>query len=139
MFPGADARAGAVYTEGGERVEIFTAVFAEQLQGKEAVGYGTSLLGPGLVAESPVAGAGGPWREIRARDGGGASWLIRYAYRLDDSWHGSAMRLQIGYGLRSFTGAPAVAVLAMRSACAGSDCSAAANALQRLAGRFERL
>jgi hypothetical protein len=118
---------------------VFSAVFAEQLQGKEAVGYGTSLLGPGLVAVSPTTGAGEPWREIRARDAGGATWLIRHAYRLDDSWHGSALRLQLDYGWRSFVRAPVVAVFAMRSVCAGDDCLGAAKALQQFAGRFDQL
>jgi exosortase A len=139
VFAGADARAAAVYAAGGERVEVFSAVFAEQLQGKEAVGYGTSLLGPGLVAVSPTTGAGEPWREIRARDAGGATWLIRHAYRLDDTWHGSALRLQLDYGWRSLARSPVVAVVAMRSVCAGDDCVGAAKALQQFAGRFERL
>lgn len=138
QFPGADAEARAVYAANGERVELYTAVFAEQRQGKEAVGHATSLLGPGLVPASATGSASGAWREFRARGPDGTPYLIFYSYRLDASWHGSPMRLQLDYGLRSFTGAPAVAVVALRSACALEDCAGASRALQEVAAQLER-
>ena len=115
----------------GDGVTSYAAIYAEQHQGKEVIYFGNSILGPGLRrAGSSAAQPAGRWMEQRAASTDGRVWLIWYAYRMDDRWYRSALRLQLAYGFDSLVDKPVVALIALRAACAGGDCDAARAGLE---------
>jgi exosortase A len=132
-FPGADREFFGTHA-GAPDVQFYSAGFASQRQGKEIAGFRTSALGASLhrtrVAAGPVPA---PWREEAAIDDAGVGWLVWHAYRLDDRWYTSRLRLQLEYGFRSLTGAPAAAVIALRARCERPDCADARASLTRFA------
>jgi hypothetical protein len=132
-FPGADREIHGIYAGGSPQVEIHIAGFAEQRQGKELMGHETSLLGD-LKPTRGAGAAAAPWKELAALDAQGVRWLLWYSYRMDGRWYPSPLRLQVEYGIRSLTGAPAAAVVALRARCEPTHCESARNALAEIAG-----
>jgi hypothetical protein len=131
VFIGADLFQRAAFARDAHIVEGFAALYADQHQGKELVGFNNSVLGESLNVQRRAASAGaGPWMEMEAADGRGDRWLVWYAYRLDRQWYAKTLPLQIQYGVRSLTSAPLSAVVAFRTRCSGEDCSAARETLR---------
>jgi exosortase A len=133
LFPGADREIHGIYA-GSPSVEIHIAGFADQRQGKELTGHDTSLLGD-LKRARGAGAAPAPWNELSALDARGGRWLLWYSYRMDGHGYPNPLRLQVEYGLRSLTGAPAAAVVALRARCDTTDCESARDALTDIAGR----
>jgi exosortase A len=132
VFVGADATQRAAFSNSSATVESFAALYADQRQGKELMGYDNSVGGEALRVRRRASSAG-PWLEMEAVDARGESWLLWYAYRLDQQWYGRTLPLQVHYGIRSLLFAPVSAVIAFRTSCAGEDCSAARTLLREFA------
>lgn len=126
VYPNADATATGSFGD----VEFYIAGFRSQGQGKELAGFSTSLLGETLHRARVRRGeVPAPWGENAAIDDSGRRWLVWSAYRMDDRWYRNALALQIEYGFRSLTGAPAAAIVALRTRCDSDDCAGARRAL----------
>ena len=131
VFIGADLMQRAAFSKDSHTIEGFAAVYADQHQGKELVGFNNSVLGESLTIRRRAASAGaGPWTEMEADDWRGERWLLWYAYRLDQQWYARTLPMQLQYGVRSLTSAPLSAVVAFRTLCAGEDCSTARTLLR---------
>lgn len=115
-------------------VQTYTALYAQQRQGKEVVGYGNSPLGEGwrVLAATPSV-APPAWTELQIEGTSGERWLLWYANRLDERWYASPLRMQLDYGLRSIAGAPAAGALLVRVRCMADECAAARESLRRFA------
>lgn len=131
VFVGADVTQRAAFSKSSNTVESFAALYADQHQGKELMGYTNSVVGEALRIRRRAGAV--PWLEVEAVDSRGDSWLLWYAYRLDGQWYDRALPLQLQYGIRSLTSAPLSAVVAFRTRCAGEDCSAARTTLREFA------
>jgi exosortase A len=131
-FAGATREIHGVLHDTGLPVEVHVAGYESQTQGAELVGFRNSLLGEKL-RRARGAQAPAPWTEVAAASGTDRS-VIWYAYRLDDRWYSNPLRMQIDYGLRSVTGAPGAAVIALRARCAAADCSSARESLASISG-----
>lgn len=131
VFIGADLIQRAAFAKDSHAVEGFAAVYADQHQGKELVGFNNSVLGESLIVRSRAARADvGSWTQMEAADWRGDRWLVWYAYRLDQQWYARTLPMQLQYGVRSLTSAPLSALVAFRTRCAGEDCSTARATLQ---------
>ncbi len=131
VFIGADLIQRGAFARGSSKVEGYAALYADQHQGKELVGFNNSVLGESLTLRRRAASAGaGPWIQTEAADWRGDRWLVWYAYRLDQQWYARTLPMQIQYGVRSLTSAPLSAVVAFRTPCGGEDCSAARETLR---------
>ncbi|MET0534961.1 MAG: exosortase A [Steroidobacter sp.] len=131
VFVGADLIQRAAFSQDTRTVEGFAALYADQHQGKELVGFNNSVLGESMTVRRRASSASvRPWMEMEAADWRGKRWLVWYAYRLDRQWYDRTLPLQIQYGVRSLVSAPLSAVAAFRTPCAGDDCSAARAALR---------
>jgi EpsI family protein len=131
VFTGADLIQRAAFSKQSHTVEGFAALYANQHQGKELVGFNNSVLGESLTVRRRAVSAGAaPWTEMEAVDWRGERWLVWYAYKLDQRWFARTLPLQIQYGVRSLTSAPLSAVVAFRTPCAGEDCSTARETLR---------
>jgi exosortase A len=138
VFIGADLIQRAAFAKDSHAVEGFAALYADQHQGKELVGFNNSVLGESLNVQRRATSAGaGPWMAMEATDWRGERWLVWYAYRLDQQWYARTLPMQIQYGLRSLTSAPLSAVVAFRTRCAGEDCSAARETLREFTASTE--
>ena len=126
-FPGASRELHGSFVEEGTTVEFHAAGYLAQHQGAELVGFGNSLLGEKL-RRGPRGTAPAPWKEQLA-DGAGGRSVIWSAYRLDDRWYSSSLRVQLDYGLRSLWSAPAGAVIALRAPCTATSCDSARQTL----------
>jgi exosortase A len=130
QFLGADASVHARYVTDGHDVEIYTAIYIAQHQGKELVAYDNSILGTERADVLKESNAG-TWRELEVRSAVGPE-LIRYQYRIGAMRTSDDLRAQISYGLQSFVEAPLSRLIALRTDCA-PDCAAARQRLNDLA------
>ena len=130
-FPGADREFHGAIGDGPARVEVYAAGFAAQRQGKELSGFLTSVTGEMRRARSAGV-APAPWSELAAVDNAGGHWLVWYSYRMNERRYRDALRVQLDYGLGSFFGNPAAAVIALRARCEMADCAGARVALTRV-------
>ena len=131
VFIGADVLQKAAFAKDSQTVEGFAAIYADQHQGKELVGFNNSVLGESMTVKRRASSAGtGPWTEMETADWRGDRWLLWYAYRLDQQWYARTLPMQIQYGVRSLTSAPLSAMVAFRTPCAGEDCLAARERLR---------
>jgi hypothetical protein len=96
------------------------------------MGFTNSLEGESLHVRRRASGEH-PWLEMEAMDTSGVSWLLWYSYRLDDRWYDRPLSLQLRYGVDALIGAPVSSVIAMRTACMGTDCATARTTLQNFA------
>jgi hypothetical protein len=134
IFAGADVTQRTSYSQAGNTVEGYAALYADQQQGKELADFNNSVTGAALSIRGRSSSAGqGPWLELEAADSRGERWLLWYAYRLDEDWHHKALPMQLQYGMRSLISAPLSAVVAFRARCLGEECSAAREALRAVA------
>lgn len=131
VFVGADVTQRATFAKAATCVESFAALYADQHQGKELIGYGNSVAGEALRVRRRASAA--PWLEMEVVDSRGDSFLLWYAYRLDQRWYDRTLPFQLQYGARSLTSAPLSAVVAFRTRCRGEDCSAARSTLREFA------
>lgn len=132
VFDGADVIERATFAQSASTIEAYAAVYGDQHQGKELMGFTNSLQGESLHVRRRASGAP-PWLEIEAVDARGTSWLLWYSYRLDDRWYDRPLSLQVQYGIGALVGAPVSSVIAFRTACMGTDCAAARTTLQNFA------
>ncbi len=115
-------------------VQTFTALYAQQRQGKEVVGYGNSASGEGWRVLGTTRQVAPPaWTELEVESMSGERWLLWSASRLDERWYASPLRMQLDYGLRSITGAPAAGALLVRARCTEDECDAARESLRGFA------
>jgi exosortase A len=128
VFVGADLTQRQSYAKSTTTIEGFAALYADQHQGKELIGFNNSVAGETLRVRRR-AGADN-WLEMEVTDARGDNWLLWYAYRLDERWYDRTLPLQLQYGVRSLMSAPLSAVVAFRTPCAGEDCSAARDTLR---------
>lgn len=131
QFHGADAAVHGRYVTDGHDVEIYTAVYTSQRQGKELVAYDNSILGAeraDVLSESNA----GDWHELQVRSAVGHE-LLRFQYQIGAMRTSDDLRAQIAYGLQSFTGTPLSRLIALRTDCV-PDCEAARQRLNSLAG-----
>jgi exosortase A len=125
VFVGADRSQMGSYrnVHRGTIVEMFAAVYAQQAQGKELVGYGNSIAGAdhdGLQRERVDVG----WDAVELKAfSDGRPWLIWYYYDIDGVRTATDRFAQIYYGLASLRSDPLSSVIALRTICA-SDCAA---------------
>lgn len=140
VFAGADAESQGGYYSGDVSVDVYTAEFATQKQGKELGGFGNSIFG---AAYSPAASTattlrGRPMLQARARSPGGQAWAVLYGYSVGGRWISNPLRAQLWYGLKAITTLrpPVSRVLAARAQC-GADCSTAISAVRALLDRPE--
>jgi exosortase A len=131
-FEGARRELHGLLPGAGAPVEVHVAGYDSQQQGAELVGYRNSLVGENL-RRGRGTHAPAPWTEIVAGNRSERS-VIWYAYRLDDRWYRNPLRLQLEYGLRSLSGAPAAAIVALRAPCSTADCASARESLKSIAG-----
>jgi exosortase A len=135
-YRGADVEQRSEYDSAGAMVEAYTATYLQQLQGKELVGHGNSMLSETMRATTRAKrAADSSWSELRAKGGAGDEWLLRFAYRIDDQWYASALRAQLSYGVRSLFAAPLSSIVVARSRCS-ADCSDAEAALTQFTNAF---
>lgn len=133
VFVGADREVSAVFDNEAMRVEGYSALYAQQRQGKELVGHENSAFGPTLMPRRVSETAIAPWKASRAIDRRGDTWLVLHAYRVDDDWHSRALTLQLSYAVRSLFAAPLAAIVVLRARCDGEDCTEAQAGLQGFA------
>lgn len=110
-------------------VDAFSAVYLQQLQGKELGNYGNRVLGVDLRGRE-MARTDGGWLEIQAQDHSGERWLHWIRYRVGDAPATDTGRAQIAYGLASLLGNPVSSALVLRSRCL-EDCVKARETLGR--------
>jgi hypothetical protein len=136
VFVEADASEVHDYSNDHATVQAFSAVYLEQRQGKELANFDNRPFGDNFA---PIAnGISGEWREVRARDRAGRSWLARIRYRVDDSTFVNPRRAQIAYALSSLTGDPVSSVIVLRTPCA-TDCDEARATLDRFVADLTRV
>jgi EpsI family protein len=128
-YPAADAVQLGTYSNGALNVQMFTAVYASQSQGKELVTYDNSIAGDADVLESrdlPSA------KELVIAVASGQRWVVRYFYQIDSLRTHRDLEEQLRYGLASLAGQPASAIFAFGSPCV-PDCDVARAAIDSFA------
>lgn len=107
-------------------VYVYRAIYFQQQQGAELVGYSSRLIATGdwnttehTLPDSVMVAATAP---------DGAQWRIRYAYLVGNKQTAAARRAQLTYGWQALWARPASAILAVGSPCA-HDCAAAERAI----------
>lgn len=136
QFHGVDDALHARYTVGGRDVELFTAIYTSQRQGKELVAYDNSILGAERVqvVKESIAGE---WHELEIATAAKVHELIRYQYVIGATRTSSDLRAQLSYGLYSFVGTPLSRLIALRTDCV-PDCDAARERMTALAQALNR-
>jgi exosortase A len=134
-FHGVDDAVHGRYVTNGHDIEMYTAVYTSQRQGKELVAESNSMLGTERVSISSERNVG-EWRELEMRTAVGDE-LIRYQYRIGATRTTNDLWAQLSYGLRSFAGAPLSRLVALRTDCV-PDCEAARQRLEALAQTLNR-
>jgi exosortase A len=129
IFKGNDRQQLLEVASGGKVVQQYVAAYARQRQGKELISHDNSVLGKSLRPTSRLTKVG-EWNEIVARDSKSREWVLRYVYRIDTRAYTQPMRVQLSYAFSSLLGAPASAVVVLRSACE-PDCQSARETLDR--------
>ena len=136
-FVGADFTASVAYRLDERLIEAFTAIYFEQGQGREMVGFGNSVVGgPETIDGGRISLPAGAVHEIQARDSSGKDSLIWYYYEVGGWRTTRGLAEQLLYGLRSLAGAPLSRVVALRATCA-TDCSAARENLKRFSADLD--
>jgi exosortase A len=139
VFKGADRELLASYRRGTANVELYTAVYGLQRQGKELLGYDNSMLGTDeltVVDQDAVTFRARRFVQWRLRDSQGAESLLWYAYRIGARQLSSGLATQLWYGVLSLSGPVESQILALRVACV-SGCDAAREQLQGFVDVFE--
>jgi hypothetical protein len=124
-----------------QTVSAFAAVYVDQRQGKEMVGYANSVAGAAdtaIVAAQRVQVAETSFNEILTRDPTGQEALVWYRYEVGGRHMTSGIQEQLWYGIKSLTGTAVSRVIALRADCA-KDCSAARQSLRGFAEALESL
>lgn len=131
VFEGAHLSAKGDYIDDGRRLSLFTAVYLQQVQGRELVGYRNSIAGEGVTVISearidvpvPVIEA-----VIKSRAG---TAVVRYFYVVGGAATNRGVVAEVSYGLQSLSAAALSRVIAVRAACL-PDCQSARAALDDL-------
>jgi exosortase A len=136
-FAGADFTEAVTYSKAGRSVEAFTAIYYEQRQGKELVGFGNAVNGALQVAGfGRISVPSGEFAEIEARNAAGEASLIWYYYDIEGWRTTRDLTGQLMYGLRSLAGAPLSRIIAYRMTCE-DDCPAARVAMRTAAAELD--
>jgi len=126
-YPTADAVQMGTYSNAGQRVIVFTAVYASQAQGRELVGYGNSIAGKATIRESRDTPSG---RELIVAGKSGRQWLLRYFFQIGSHRVHGDLHEQLRYGVATLTGRPLSAVFAFGSPCV-PDCATAGATVEK--------
>ncbi len=136
LFAGADVERMGTYRLGEEETDLYVAIYVEQRQGKELMGYGNSVVAPlREVAAASIKWQTVPIREYVAIDRAGRRSLIWAAYAVGPRRFSSGLAAQLWYGFSSLADTPRSEVLALRALC-GADCEDSRPSLGNLLERF---
>ena len=140
VFVGADSESHGAYYLGDVGVEVYTAWFATQQQGKNLNGYWNSVVGSFYTSAAPTATEvrGKLFFQALMRSPNGQTWTVLYGYAADGHWFTSPLRAQLWCGLKAVVTmrAPASHVLAARARCT-ADCTNAIGAVRALLERAD--
>ena len=138
VFIGADESRLVRYGAGERTVELFTATYDYQVQGRELVGYGNSLTGEQLqiVGRRAVQERRSPLTELVLSSEREGHSLLWYYYAIGERRTTNTLLAQIQYGLASLGGAAPSSVVAWRAKCQ-NDCVEARRALAEFAAAFD--
>lgn len=130
-FRDADSLQQGAYTQAGRQVDVSSAVYFSQRQGKEFDGDGTDIAGAGMktVAQGQSNAAGKTFNELRVEDAAGRSWILWYGYEVDGRWFVDSLRAQVWYGVSALSRPRLSRAVVLRSFCA-PDCEGARTALK---------
>jgi EpsI family protein len=126
QFPTADLQVRREFSRDGARVCLFAASYLSQHQGKELIGYSTSVAGEDgdVVAMNGLESEGRQVRELRLGGDLRADQLVWYGYVVGRGEMTRGVEAQLRYALASLHGAPAASVFAIGTPCV-PDCAAA--------------
>lgn len=126
-FPGASRQELASFeSDGGTRVEAYSAVYGPQHSGAKLIYYSNRLTGKGWLTLSAhssqrvLAGHRVTVRTLLTQAPGGTRWLIDYFYMVDDVRVTRDWGAQLLYGLLSWTHPAPSAVVAVATECRSS-------------------
>ena len=132
QLTGVDRFERATFVSSGRAVDVLVASYSEQHQNKELVSYGNEIVtreDGRIVSDVRVPGTG---RElVVARDG--ARSLVRYVFDIGGRRTDRELAAQLLYGIAAIRGATPSSIIALRTACAGEDCSDARRRLDEFA------
>ncbi len=135
-FANADDIRQFVFESRGESVQAFSAVYRQQLQGKELGGFENAPLGERFVpVDRPRVSD--DWLGFEARDRAGRRWWVLLRYRVGERDFLDPRRAQIFYGLSSLWSDPVSSAIVLRAACE-PDCEAARATLDRFSAQLAR-
>lgn len=126
-YPNADATQAGTYSNAGQQVTVFAALYASQVQGRELVGYGNSIAGKATILESRDTPFG---EELVVVGDGGQRWLVRYFFQIGPYRTHGDLHAQLHYGVASLTGRPLSGVFAVGAPCV-PDCGAAGAVIEK--------
>lgn len=132
IHPGASASGQRGYQlNSGASVALYQAIYAQQRQGAEMVGGGSSIFGPSeewvVVAERTLRDDSGPWQEWEVRSAR-ENVLIRARWQIGDRIFVRPFASQLWYGVARLFTPVTSRVTALRALCT-QDCTAAQAAL----------
>jgi exosortase len=131
LYRGADAEWRAVFTGGPEHVEVFSAGYAVQAQGKELIGFGNTAFGDAPVRVTrATTPSDATYRAHIVQTWDRTQWLYWESYRVGSLWSAKPLSVQLQYGWTSLWRIPDAQVLILRARCQESECATAAVALQ---------
>jgi EpsI family protein len=125
-FAGAGDQVRALYRDASDNpVEVFVAVYAEQIQGAELVGSSDSLTGDRrlhIIDTQSVRSAGGSFNEAQVSDRTGGRSLIWSRYEVGQWVFVTPLAEQLWYGVTALGGWPPSLFVAFRAECV-PDCA----------------
>jgi len=130
-YPTADRRERGEFSRDGQAVCVYVASYLSQFQGKELVGYGSSIYPPDseVVATAVRQVAGRAVNEAQLGDEWVADRLVWYSYAVGGREMRRGVESQLAYALGTLSGAPASSVFAASTPCL-PDCAAARRLLE---------
>jgi hypothetical protein len=132
VFIGADSERLSSYRREAAVVEIYTAEYAFQRQGKKLLGFSNSVLGADayIVLDQSVVGRGSHrFISLEVQDAQGVRSLLWYVYEIGNREMTSGLRAQLWYGVRSLAAPVDARIVALRAECP-ADCVVAREELQ---------
>lgn len=131
-YAGSDAQQMGIYRHGPDEAAAFVAVYLEQWQGKELIGFGNSLMnGLGnVLADDTIETPGGIARRLRTAGAAGRS-VVLYYYGIGAKRAVRPFVAQLKYGVTSLFTATPSRVVAVKARC-GADCDAAEASARQL-------
>ena len=147
VFSGANGEAQGVYRRGGAIIDIYVNWYRSQSQGRELIGYGNSIAGPGLF---PVAGGNtpvsdqnhaprAPFREIILRSSDSSRRVVWFWYQIGDRVETQPAIAKLRQGWRVLTGRDGAGLIALSAGCEQQVDRGCDTARQALTSAFPEL